>query len=326
MFLSSCATLVNTKFTEVNLYSKQDHVKVYFDDSTYYTYTPSKLIVERSRQPLSLTVEKDDLKREIIIPRKLSPAFWIGNIVNCTLYAGFLMDLSNDKRFKYPSNIYFDINSPKPIDFKYKHAYTPINVLSQKSYTQQKKRFTGERGTLNLKLSIPEGNFFVINKQTHIGNSFGFLGITTGLDYYYKDKNYLGIGAGALTDFIIPFPAPYDVWGEYERSFGSYYDILHGFDIRRFSFNYGLSISKYSYYKRITEELFPDYVDYLLYSKIENRIGLSFSSKYKLTNYFNLGIKYIPSFYTLKTNEFRYGHLLFFDIALNYEFKSKRRK
>jgi len=125
-----------------------------------------------------------------------------------------------------------------------------------------------------------------------------------------------------LTDFIIPIPAPYDVMGEYERSFGSYIDILHGFDIHRFSFNYGLSISRYSYYKRITEELFPNYVDSLLYSKTENRLGLSFSSKFKITKHFSCGIKYIPSIYTLKSNEFRYGHFLFFDIAMNFEIRT----
>lgn len=324
--LTSCATLINTNYTELNLYSKQDNVKVSFNDTSDYTFTPTKIKVERTREPLFLTLEKDSIKKTIIIPSKLSPEFWFGNILNGSLYVGYIVDLTNDKRFKYPTNVYCDINSPYQIDFKYKPIEKPTNVLGQIDQPQKMKKYTGDKGTINLKLSIPEGNSFIINKETHIGNSFGFLGITTGVDYYYKDKKYLGIGAGTLTDFIIPVPAPYDVMGEYERSFGSYIDLIHGFDIKRFSFNYGLSFSKYSYYKRITEELFPNYVDSLLYSKTENRIGLSISSKFKITNYFNCGIKYVPSFYTLNTNEFRYGHFLFLDIAINFEIRTKRRK
>lgn len=323
VLFTSCATLVNTNYTNVNLYSKQDSVKVYFSNTSEFSYTPTKLVVERSKEPLFLTLEKDSIRSKIIIPGRLSPEFWFGNIFNGSFFAGYLIDLSNNKRFKYPGNVYCDINSPYIVNYRFKPSEYPTNVLSQQFQSNLKRNFTGERGTINLKLSIPEGNSFVINKETHIGNTFGFLGITSELDYYYKDKKYFGIGAGTLTDFIIPFPAPYDVMGEYERSFGSYLDILHGFDIHRFSFNYGMSISKYSYYKRITEELYPNYVDSLLYSKKENRIGLSFSSKFKITNYFNCGIKYVPSLCTLKSNEFRYGHFLFLDIAINLEIKTK---
>ncbi|MGC3977748.1 MAG: hypothetical protein QM751_05635 [Paludibacteraceae bacterium] len=248
------------------------------------------------------------------------------NFPNGSLYIGYLVDLTNDKRFNYPTNVYCDINCPSQIDLKYKPTEKTTNSFDLSTKTQQKKIYSGEKGTMNIKFSIPEGNSFVINKETHIGNSFGFLGITTGIDYYYEDKKYIGIGVGTLTDFISPVPAPFDVIGEYERSFGSYIDIFQGFDVNRFSFNYGLSFSKYSYYKRSTEELFPNYVDSLLYSKTENRIGLSISSKFKITKYFKLGIKYIPSIYTLKNKEFRYGHFLFFDIALNFEIRNKKRK
>lgn len=321
VILSACATLVNSDYTVVNVFTKQDSVKVYVNDSAKYTYTPARLIVERSREPLRLTLIQHDSIKNISVPRRLSPEFWAGNIYNQTLFLGFLVDLTNHRRFKYPSNVYYDFNDPEKVDMKYKPSETTPNLLSQ---DQQEKKFPGDKGMFNIKLSIPEGNFFVINKKTHIGNSFGFLGITTELDYYYKDKRYIGIGAGTLTDFIIPFPAAYDVEGEYERSFGTYFDILNGIDIRRFSFDYGFSVSKYQYYKRLTAELFPNYVDSLLYSKEETRIGLSFSSRFKIKNYFNVGLKYIPSFYTIDTNAFRYGHILFFDVAFNFEIRPKK--
>jgi len=325
IILTSCATLTNKNYTQVNLYSKQDSVKVYFNESSRFSYTPAKLLVERSREPLLLTLEKDNIKRIIRIPSKLSTEFLIGNILNGTLYVGYMIDLSNNKRFTYPNNVYCDLNYPNKLNYKFKSLDYPKYMLIQQNQNMLKDHFTGEKGTFNIKLSIPEGNSFVINKETHIGNSFGFLGITSEVDYYYKDKKYFGIGAGTLTDFIIPIPAPIDFMGEYEMSFGSYLDILYGFDFQRFSFNYGMNISKYSYYKRITQESFPNYIDSLLYSKTENRIGFSFSTKYKIAKYFHCGIKYVPTFYTLKSNEFRYGHFLFLDIAFNFDIRTIKR-
>lgn len=318
---TSCATVLNKNFTEVDVYSKQDSVKVFFTDSTGYAYTPVRLQVERSRAPLFLTLEKDSVQKTVIIASKLTPEFLFGNIINGSFYLGYLVDLSNDKRFTYPSKIYCDIESSHKTNFKYKPNHPPTSMPEQPIELQKAKQFAGEKGTIAIKFSIPEGNSFIINKKNHVGYSWGFLGITTGVDYYYKDKQYIGIGAGALTDFIMPIPAPYDPFGEYERSFGSYIDVIHGFDVHRFSCNYGLNASKYSYYKSVQTELYPNYVDTLLYSHIENRLGVSISSKVKITNYFNCGIRYMPSFYTFNTHNFRYGHFLFFDIAINFNLK-----
>ncbi len=325
LLFTSCATLVNSPYTKVNLYTKQDSVKVYLTDSTPYAYAPVSLTVERSKEPLRVTLEKQDQRREILLPRKLSPEFLIGNYMNGTLPFGYLVDLSNPKRFRYPANVWFDLDYINNANLKYKTKIKPQNALSQCT-AGRKRDVACSRGTILFKLSVPEGNSFVINKQTHTGKSFGFLGITGEGCYYYRDRQFFGAGAGMLTDFIIPIPAPYDVEGEYERSFGSYFDLLHGNDYRRVSFSYGLNISKYSYYKRYTGQLFPEYIDTLLYSKVETRAGLSFSTVYRFSEYFSAGIKYLPSFFTFGTGEFRYGHFLFLDLAINFRINTTRGK
>lgn len=325
LLFSSCATLVNSPFTKINLYTRQDSVKVYLSDSTQFAYTPAQLIVARTKQPLEVTLEKHDLKKTVLIPAKLSPQFIFGNYANGSLLIGYLIDLSNPKRFKYPSKVYFDLDYLNNTNLKYKTRVEPQFALYQ--WPQGRKRdITCPRGTLSFKLSVPEGNSFVINKQTHIGKSFGFLGLTAEAGYYYRDRKYIGIGAGTLTDFIIPFPAPFDAIGEYERSFGSYLDVMHGHDYRRFSGSYGLNISRYSYYKRYTGELFPQYIDTLIYSKVETRAGLSFSAVYRFSEYASAGIKYLPSFYTFSPGEFRYGHFLFLNLAIHFRINTKRGK
>ncbi len=325
LLFSSCATLVNSPFTKINLYTKQDSVKVYLSDSSQFVYTPARLIVVRSKTPLEVTLEKQDLKKTVLIPAKLSPEFIFGNYANATLLIGYLVDFSNPKRFKYPSKVYFDLDYLNNANLKYKTKIEPQFALYQ-CPEGRKRDIACPRGTLSYKLSVPEGNSFVINKQTHIGKSFGFLGITGEGCYYYRDRRFFGVGAGMLTDFIIPVPAPYDVEGEYERSFGSYLDLLHGNDFKRFSFSYGLNISKYSYYKRYTGELYPEYIDTLLYSKVETRAGLSFSTVYRFNEYASAGIKYLPSFYTFGPGEFRYGHFLFLDLAINFRINTRRGK
>lgn len=326
LFFTSCATLVNTRYTEVSLYTRQDSVKIYLNDSAGYSLTPARVTVERSEEPLRLTLEKDEQKEKILVPSRISPQFWIGNICMGAFSLGYLVDLSNDKRFTYPRKIYVDLEDPENVDYRYRTREKPQNLLLQ---APQKKTYTGQKGTVNIKLSIPEGNSFFLDKLTHRGNTFGFLGITTGADYYYKDKRYWGLGAGALINFMIPFPAPYDFWGEYEKSTGLYVDLLNGIDIHRFSLNYGVSFARYYYekgYKEINQDLDSlNYLDYSSYTKSENRLGLSLSAKYRATNYFNLGIKYLPSFYTLGSKELRYGHLLFFDVAINYGIKPRRK-
>lgn len=326
LFFTSCATLVNTRYTEVNLYTRQDSVKVYLNNSADYSMTPARITAERSGEPLRITLEKNEQKEKIQVPSRITPQFWIGNMFTGMFVLGYMVDLSNDRRFTYPRKIYVDLDDPENVDYRYRTRENPKYLLVQ---APQKKTYTGQKGTINIKLSIPEGNSFFLNKQTHWGNTFGFLGATTGMDYYYKDKRYWGLGAGAVINFVAPFPAPFDFWGEYENSSGLYVDLLHGMDIHRFSLNYGVSFTQFYYEKGYKEDyLHTDslsYTSYEHYSKSENRLGLSLSAKYKFTNYFNVGIKYLPSLYTWDSREFRYGHLLFLDIAINYEIKPRRK-
>lgn len=99
LFFTSCATLVNTRYTEVSLYTRQDSVKIYLNDSAGYSLTPARVTVERSEEPLRLTLEKDEQKEKILVPSRISPQFWIGNICMGAFSLGYLVDLSNDKRF-----------------------------------------------------------------------------------------------------------------------------------------------------------------------------------------------------------------------------------
>lgn len=307
LLFNSCATLVNTPTVSMDIYSDADNVKVYVDNDSLSWHTlPASIDVMRSKNNLMITVQKDTTQKQIKIKRENSTAFSVGNLFSPSCI-GYFIDLPNPKRFSYPTPILINFdNNNKPY-------YTWIN---------------SQKNLLNIKISIPEGNHFYLNKGFEYGNTFGFLGISAGFEYYFSDKYCLNMDFGGLTDFIIPFPAAVDYMGDYSRSFATYGDVQIGSDYKRLHYDVGIQFTRTSYYERETVELFPDYIDTLKYSKIQNNLGLAFSTYFRVTKNFNLGLNYYPSFLVLGNNpKFHYSHLLFFELSFRIEtYRPKKRK
>lgn len=316
VLFTSCATLIYKDTTNVNVYTRQKNVKVSFIDTSRYSIAPVSLVVDRLNEPLIVTLRNDSVSRTIAVPVKLNKAFIYGNIFNYTYGLGHLMDLTNYRRYSYPKSIYVDLNSDIQFIENYKTVGVPYHQL--KKGIMKKEPFG--KGTIGLKLSLPECNSFFLHKETKSGDVFGFFGLAAELDYYYAAGNFVGLGGGGLLSFPIPFPAPFDYYGEYEIATGRYTDLLHGHRIKDLTFSYGLSLTQSIYSKWTTEAVYPEYVENLLFSRQENKLGLSLAAAFNVSNVFSVGVKYLPSFYTLNVNEFRYGHLLFLDLALNFSF------
>ena len=165
-------------------------------------------------------------------------------------------------------------------------------------------------------ISIPEGNFLRLNKGQKYHNAFGFLGIGAGVEYYFSDKQSISASIGTVTDFMLPFPAPVDYMGSYQRSFAFYVDIQTGTDFKRLHCDAGLQYNRTSFYERETVELFPNYLDTLKYSKQQDNLGCALSAYYRISRSFNLGINYYPSFIVFNNGAIttHYGHLMFFEL------------
>jgi hypothetical protein len=316
--LNSCASIINTEYTQVKLYSKQDSVKVSSSNCDGFSYTPAKLIVKRSKEDLRVQLAIDSVKKEVFIPSKLSTVFWAGNLFSPAIMTGYLIDLTNQKRYTYPRSVYFDFDSLDQINFRYR-TLTDSEKLSKLSEDVGFNRFySATKGEMKLRFSVPEANFMHFRKGRFMESTGGFLGFTGEFDYYYADKKYIGLGAGAVINFIVPVPVPYSPYGEYEKSKGYYLDFICGVDVRRISFRGGIHAAKYSYYKRFAVYDMVNKDSYDSYKLVAYRMGVSLSSVFKLSKHFNCGLHYKPSFYTVDSNEYTYGHLIFFDIALNF--------
>lgn len=175
---------------------------------------------------------------------------------------------------------------------------------------------TPTKNSLAFKISVPEGNFLYLNKGHGYGSAFGFLGISGGIEYYFSDNYNINIDIGTLTDFLIPFPAAVDYMGSYQRSFAFYGDMQIGTDLERFHLDAGLQYHRTTYYERETVQLFPDYIDTLKYLKRQGTLGLAFSTYFRITKSFNVGINYYPSFIAFDNDHINahYGHLLFLEL------------
>ena len=193
-------------------------------------------------------------------------------------------------------------------------ALAPLFAIAQNK--NQPKWKSPAKNDLAFKVSIPEGNFFYLNKGDSYGNAFGFLGLSIGCEYYFSDKYNINVDVGTLTDFIVPFPAPYDVEGSYDRSFAFYGDVQVGTNFNRFHIDAGIQYYKTSYYERETVSLFPDYIDTLKYAKHQGNLGLAFSSYFRITRSFNVGINYYPAIVVFDDHATKthYGHLLFLEL------------
>lgn len=301
---SSCATLLHQKAVTVNVHSDTDSVKISVNKDTASWYnTPTRIHVDRSRNDLNIFVRKDTIQKQVNVKSKLSTAFWVGNLFSGIGIIGYAIDLTNPKRFTYPSNITIDFDS---------------NSMSTKKH---RTWLTPKKGLLAFKISIPEGNHFYLNKGNGYGNAFGFLGISGGIEYYFTDKYCINMDLGALTDFMVPFPAPVDYEGSYQRSFATYGDIQLGSDYKRLHYDFGLQYTRTVHHERETLELYPEYIDTLKYSKTQNNMGFALSSYYRISKDFNLGLNYYPSFVVWDKSGFKmhYSHLIFFELNFRIE-------
>ena len=192
----------------------------------------------------------------------------------------------------------------------------PLCTFGQASKKSHSKWKSPAKGHCAFKIGFPEGNLFYLNKGDHYGTAAGFLGLSVGVEYYITDKYNLNADVGVAIDYIVPFPAPVCYMGSYDKSSALFFDLQLGTDWKRFHFDAGLQFQHTRYIERETVELFPHYKDTLVFSKQQGNLGIALSTYFRVTQSFNIGINYYPSFLVFDKDRTttHYGHLLFLDL------------
>ncbi|MFZ4797518.1 MAG: hypothetical protein ACOYMA_08480 [Bacteroidia bacterium] len=286
---------MNDKYTNTKIYTTIPSKIIFKTDTIKTVKNKVQLNVERSNQPITITLFTDSLSKTILLKPKNSFAFYSNILYNCGI--GILVDNNNMKKFTYPQRIY--VNSFDTIS-KY-FSYEQIN----------------NKGQIHLHLSLPYINsFFLLPDYEKTKQNTGFLGLCVGLDYYHSKNQYVNFSTCFVTDFFVPFPAPVHFEGIKESMYSSYLSLSNNHKIKRMSIGYGVSYSKNTW--NLQQFSGIDTLSPIIepVKKSNNAFGFIFSMYYQTGEHINIGVVYKPSFLRLDSpNKFEYEHLISVDLA-----------
>jgi hypothetical protein len=300
LLLVSCASVFTTKKYGLQLVSPVSNARVRVNDSVYTL--PTTIEVERSRKNIAVQLITDSVTTPITIKSKLSPAFLYGNLALVSMApVGYVVDLTNQKRFYYGYKVVLD---PADSIARRKNGF--------KDYMARKHEV--EKRAVKFSLSIPWLNAFCFQPEGEgVRNGGGFLGISAGLEYYYKKNRFLKFQSTAMINFLVPFPAPYINDGQPEDFTSAIFTLTDNFKPGRYTFGYGLSYSVNYWSYHSGDDYMPG--DKRSTSQTNRSVGLALSSYFQVTEAFFIGVLYNPSFYTIDpVGEFSYQHTLSLDL------------
>lgn len=292
LFLTSCATLFNRTTTRVDIHTKYPATIIINEDTIKTTGNRAAFIVERSKNSLNVESKTDTLTKTFIVKPMLSSMFFNNFLIFPYGLAGAALDLISVKKYTYPSHIFIN-----PQDKKNK--YKIFGNYSRK-------------GEIYLNLSIPEFNFLhQYTKFSGYVNNNGFMGLSAGLDYFYKPLQFVNFTGTLALTLETPLPLPLEYFGPYDYANTKHISISNNHQFYFLSAGYGLSINE-NYWKYYSFGSF-DII------KKSYALGFIFPIYLKLAPYFHLGFTYRPSFFRPYTSQpFKYEHLMSVDLAWKF--------
>ena len=304
LFMTSCATILNQPYKNVKVNTTEPSKIIHRYDTITTVNNKANLLAERKNETLSIVAMTDSITKTIEIKPRNS--FWWWFNIPYTYGIGMLVDMDNPKRYSYPNRIY--INSADTISKYY-------------DYNQ-----SDNKGELHLHLSLPWVNSFNLNPKNEGRKvNTGSWGLSIGLDYFHSNNQFISLGASGVMDFFLPVPAAVDLYGEHELMSSTYLSLSNNHKIRRFTIGYGLSFARNTWsfrdhggYNEYNEEqdeiILPLLKDPV--TKSHFAFGLIFPTYFQLSEHFNIGVVYRPTFYRPNmTDKFSYEHLMSIDFA-----------
>jgi len=303
VLLSSCATILNRKTYNLKINSGGNHDKIEIGKKEYAL--PAIVKVERSRSDLQIKYISDSTVYDYRVRSSPNPAFVYGNLWWMTASpAAYLIDLTNEKRFYYGHYIFLDKSDTSRI----------ITPGIRGNFAQ---RFPKRKGQWDLILSLPHINSFFL-KPNGEGDKVntGFLGLSMGLEYFYKNNRYLSLSANAVSDFFLPVPAAVDNWGEYELMTSSWISLTQNYKMNRFRLGYGINYSMNTWDLQYDEPPGGIPPTRAPETKSTKSLGLTFNVYHQVKRNFFIGLIYRPTLIrTFPAVEFKYEHLFSVDFG-----------
>ncbi|MEL6194168.1 MAG: hypothetical protein AAFR66_19060, partial [Bacteroidota bacterium] len=182
LLMSSCATILNSKYKKVSVYTPEPANIIFENDTIKTLQTKVRIYTPRQKGPLVFQTDMGNSITEFRISSKVSPAY-LGTIFYMWPLAFF--DSKSPKMYTYPSRLYLGQDD-----------------VQSKAYL---KRETSQKGDLRLHLSLPYLNNFVVRPENESPKiNTGFWGMSVGLDYHYAQKQFLSAGVSGTADIFFP--------------------------------------------------------------------------------------------------------------------------
>lgn len=220
---SSCATLLNRKYTSVRIVTEEPG-KVKVNGLSLQTRPGGiDLPVERSKNPLVIDYQVDSVQKTFTVDRINSLAWYANIFTNYGL--GMLIDKDNPRRYGYPRHVFISAQ-PEDIIPRRFNPFVP-------------------EGSLYWQFSIPYvNNFYLQPLNEGIQNSTGFWGIATSLEYFHSRDRSIALSTGVAIDFFMPIIAAVDYGGEWESAASAYYSLVFKQYHKRFNSGIGIHASR----------------------------------------------------------------------------------
>jgi hypothetical protein len=187
-------------------------------------------------------------------------------------------------------------------------ADTIINYINEQDYA---------KGQILLHLSFPYVNSFHITPlNENSKTNSGFMGYSIGLGYCYKKNQYVNITISKIMDSNTPIIFV-PIMKEFELLGSDYLiSLSNNHRVNRFSLGYGLSFAQ-NYWEIVNNSWKENGTGRKPMRKSHNVLGFNFSSFFRISDVFQMGIIYRPTFFRLNIGpKFKYEHSISIDFAL----------
>jgi hypothetical protein len=305
--LPSCATVISRRAYQMRVRSNAKVATITYKDSIYTL--PATIKVRRAKAPLTLDFITADTTKHIRISPHLNPAFVFGNLAWVQVApAAYLLDLASIKRFTYGRNLYLNTADT-----------STIYPLSKRRWLRYRtKSYAPRNGDVGLAFTVPVVSHFLLQPDGEpMKDNFGCLGLGAALSYAFQDGRSIALSGGVAIDMIMPFPAPVDYMGEFERNRTVWVSVMEMHHTKRLSFGYGVCYSRNTW----TLDYDADFTGLPLppgypVSKSQEGIGITAAGYFRPNRVINLGLQYRSSLLNLNRGSFGpYEHTVSLEVS-----------
>lgn len=345
--ITSCTTILHRKNQRINVFSNAENAEITVNDSVYTL--PAKIKLVRDKKPVTISYRSTNKQFDSIIKSKISPVFSAINLTTIPAFgAGYLVDLTNKKRFAYPKNIFFndkdslEIYEQRVEEHIYRHNITDQEKIEdlhyhfKRSYFKEErarklkeeknfKRFNPTAGTFKIFIAPPTLSLVGFSSKNpnidQFSNFVGGIGFGFGFDYYYKNNRFVSMElsnrANQFEDFY---------WSSHDvMAHKLDFSLRKGHRIHRFEYSYGVSIT-YTNYKYSLPfngspiKPFMSDDERRHFTESYKTAGFSSLINYQITPIMYIGIRYNPAIYSFRKsgNGFDYEHVIGLDYRLKF--------